>query len=92
MNRLLRRATWSRSRLASFKFTSVENEEEGQRLIRSRFVFTPLCRWICFSGSLEQDPENLGARDLSSYDYVKSDKRVEGTSSQTDDVLLSSVC
>jgi peptidyl-prolyl cis-trans isomerase-like protein 2 len=25
-----------------------------------------------------QDPENLVARDLSSYDYVKSDKRVEG--------------
>lgn len=25
-----------------------------------------------------QDPENLVARDLSSYDYVKTDKRVEG--------------
>ena len=64
---------------------------EGQRLIRSGFAFAPGCHWIYCSGSPEQDPENLGARDLSSYDYVKSDKRVEGTSSQSDDVLLSSV-
>jgi peptidyl-prolyl cis-trans isomerase-like protein 2 len=25
-----------------------------------------------------QDPENLGARDLREYDYVKKDKKVEG--------------
>ncbi|KAG7532068.1 hypothetical protein FFLO_03876 [Filobasidium floriforme] len=31
-----------------------------------------------------QDPENLGARDLSSYDYVKSDKRVEETDRASD--------
>jgi peptidyl-prolyl cis-trans isomerase-like protein 2 len=27
-----------------------------------------------------QDPENLGARDLREYDYVKKDKKVEGES------------
>lgn len=71
--------------------TATPGEVTGHRLIRSGFAFTPVCRWICFPGSPEQDPENLGARDLSSYDYVKSDKRVEGTSTQSDDVLLSSV-
>ena len=30
-----------------------------------------------------QDPENLGARDLSSFDYVKSDKRVNGKFDRT---------
>lgn len=34
-----------------------------------------MCSWVD-----AQDPENLGARDLSSYDYVKSDKRVDGES------------
>jgi hypothetical protein len=28
----------------------------------------------------QQDPENLGARDLKNYDYIKSEKKVEGTS------------
>jgi hypothetical protein len=27
-----------------------------------------------------QDPENLGARDLSQYDYVKQAKKVDGAS------------
>ena len=34
-------------------------------------------RWLI---RLVQDPENLGARDLKNYDYIKSEKRVEGTS------------
>lgn len=69
--------------------TATLGEVKGHRLIRTGFASTPVSPWIYFSGSLEQDPENLGARDLSSYDYVKSDKRVEGTSNQSDDRLLS---
>jgi peptidyl-prolyl cis-trans isomerase-like protein 2 len=64
--------------------TATLGEVKGHRLIRSGGAFTPVCHWICFPESPEQDPENLGARDLSSYDYVKSDKRVEGMSTQSD--------
>lgn len=67
------------------------SEVDGRLLNRAESMFALVSPWIYFSESPEQDPENLGARDLSSYDYVKSDKRVEGMSIQFDDHPLSSV-